>query len=132
MTLPEELHGLILENLNEFLEQTDSPIDFEELASAIVSTLIMGAEEYDVADGEDLIEGIESESSLDAPLTEVLAEELSQNEDYTISGGELLNFISEFLNLDWGEEINGDFQDLSPDGFADPDYGELLGEQDPF
>lgn len=116
MQMPFSMREALVDDLDEYLENVAESPDPE----AVVAYVIELLETYgDDAEIEDIVAGIEEDSTLDGSLSEVLEEEMSSNDEFKYTGEEIISLLERLCDIEWDydddEEADDDGDDEEDD-----------------
>lgn len=115
MQLDSEFRENLVDELDSMLEAYGDSPDHEAIANFIIEHLELYADEYGV---DDIITTLEADGALEAPLRDVLEDELSSNDELEITGEEVVSLLERLCSIEWSDDIDND------DGLDDEDEEE--------
>ena len=102
--LPQEMRALLVEQLDEILEAAAGSLDPESLAQEIVDHIQAAGDECEVEAAEDIVAALETSGDLDASLSELLTEQLEQEDLDDLTGEDLVTMVEKVCEIEWSDE----------------------------
>ena len=107
--LPQEMRDILAEQLEEFLEESLDGLDAETLVQSMLDLLQEVTEEYGLEQADDIIGYLENSGDLDAPLLDVLIEDLENEDLLQLDAEELLTTLEKMCEIEWLDVDEGLF-----------------------
>lgn len=105
MQLDSEFRETLVDELETMLEAYGDTPDHEAIANFIIEHLELYADEYGV---DDIVVALEADGALDAPLRDVLEDELSSNDELEITGEEVVSLLERLCSIEWSDDVDND------------------------
>lgn len=119
MQLPFQRDSLV-DDLDEYLEAISSTPDIESVVRYVIELLETYGEDEGV---DEVVAALEEEGQLDGTLAETLEEEMSSNDEFELTGEEIVSLLERLCDIEW-EASDDEEEDEDEDDEEDED--ELL------
>lgn len=119
MQLDSEFRETLVDELETMLEAYGDTPDHEAIANFIIEHLELYADEYGV---DDIVVALEADGALDAPLRDVLEDELSSNDELEITGEEVVSLLERLCSIEWSDDVDNDDGDGDDDEEEDDNW----------
>lgn len=100
MRFPNELRESLVLSVDDYFEMENDDPDATTLAGAFIEMLVRAAEDIDFEE-DDLVATIEDQAELEEPLTQVLEEEFSKNDELELTGEDVVVVVEKLLGIEW-------------------------------
>lgn len=102
--LPQEMRDLLVEQLDEYIEGATGSVEPDTLAQHVVDLLQTVADEVELEMSEDLVAALETSGDLDAPLVDLLSDQIEGDDLEEVSGEDLVVMLEKLCDVEWSDE----------------------------
>lgn len=102
MQLPASLRLALIDALEGFLEELSDSPDAELVTTFVIEQLETWADETGF---DDITVALEESGALDAPLQEVIENEMASNAEFDFTEEEVIGLLERACDIEWGEDL---------------------------
>lgn len=121
MQLPFSMRDSLVEDLDEYLEAISSTPDIESVVRYVIELLETFGEDEGI---DEIVGTMEEEGQVDGTLAETLEEEMSSNDEFELTGEEIVSLVERLCDIEW--ESSNDVEEGAGEDEDEDEEEELL------
>lgn len=105
MQFPFTMRDSLVEDLDEYLEAISSTPDYESVVRYVVELLETFGDDQGI---DDIVATMEEEGQVDGTLAETLEEEMSSNDEFELTGEEIVSLLEKLCDIEWETSVESE------------------------